>query len=154
MKKRMFVFLCLAILCFGSVWIVRGRNQEKNDTKQSQEIREGKNEFLIYTYSGDTYLASGNTHVVNQGKKNRDLEMEMEGSLKKQEHLKDVLKKITKNMENAADHASVLTVNTEDRVYGFYSHRQPFKRTIEGKETTVLYGYLEGVYEKTDIVKN
>lgn len=29
MKKRIFVFLCLAILCFGSVGIVRGRNQEK-----------------------------------------------------------------------------------------------------------------------------
>lgn len=64
--------------------------------------------------------------MVNQGKKNRDLEMEMEGSLKKQEHLKDVLKKITKNMENAADHASVLTVTTEDRVYGFQNVVRPW----------------------------
>lgn len=150
----MFVFLCLAILCFAFVRIVCGRNQEKNDTKQSQEIREGKNEFLIYTYSGDTYVASGDTHVVSQGNKNRDLEMEMEGSLKKQEHLKDVLKKITKNMDKAANRASILTVNTEDWVYGFYSRMQPFEQTVEGKETTVLYGYLEGVYEKTDIVKN
>ena len=44
----------------------------------------------------------------------RDLEMEMEGSLKKQEHLKDVLKKITKNMDKTADRALILTVNTED----------------------------------------
>lgn len=57
-------------------------------------------------------------------------------------------------MVNQGDRASILTVNTEDRVYGFYSHMQPFERTVEGKETTVLYGYLEGVYEKTDIVKN
>lgn len=57
----------------------------------------------------------------------------------------DVLKKITDNMDKAADRASVLTVNAEDQVYVFYSHMLPFKRIVEGKETTVFYGYLEGV---------
>lgn len=61
-------------------------------------------------------------------------------------HILSVLDgKITDNMDKAADRASVLTVNAEDQVYGFYSHMLPFKRIVEGKETTVFYSYLEGV---------
>ena len=52
MKKRIFA-VCLAMVCLGFTGITYQRNQQKNDTKQSQEIHEGENEFLIYTYTGD-----------------------------------------------------------------------------------------------------
>lgn len=149
MKYRKMVVLLLAM-----IFCLSGCGQQNGDKKKTSIkndlIRDKNARIMIHTYSGDTYLASGELNVANDNGGQGELNMELKGTLKTQNHLSDSLEKETKDMDTASGKASALTVYTEGDVYGFYSHRQPFQINVDGEERTVFYGYLEGIYEEME----
>lgn len=146
MKYRKIIVLLLAM-----IFCLSGCGQQNGDKKKesikNDLIRDKNARIMIHTYSGDTYLASGELNVANDNGGQGELNMELKGTLKIQNHLSDSLEKETKDMDTASGKASSLTVYTEEDVYGFYSHRQPFQINVDGEEQTVFYGYLEGSYQ-------
>ncbi|WP_148408788.1 hypothetical protein [Murimonas intestini] len=113
-------------------------------TKEVMVNTKKDTQIIIYTYSGEQYVAEGKMDVLQSGSGEAETVLELQGSIKKQDNTekKDM---DTKKREQISP--TVLTVYMDETIYGFYATHPVTVRSQMGKNIIEIYGYLEAYYD-------
>lgn len=116
------------------------------------EMPDQKIQILIHTYGNETYMAEGALNVIQNKNSGSETVMEVQGSLEKIEDM-DVDRSSIDDIKTTESAPTVLTVYTEDKIYGFYSRHELIRDTGRDGNPVIYYGYLEG-YADNEIYSN
>ena len=102
--------------------------------------------IVIHTYAGEIYTANGAFDVLQEGEDGGETVAEIHGHMEKQE---DAQSPSSFDSVSETDDTIVLTVYTEDGIYGFYGDGNFYDSLESGIQEIEMYGYLVGYYDGT-----
>lgn len=142
MKKRI-ISLLLAGLLGASVNVYADNNVAEAQEKKTPYCS-GSSKITIHTYAGETYTAKGMIDVIQSAGEEYETVLEMQGSLKKQAAGTD---SDSSPAVPESGEKIVLTIYTQDGVYGFYGDGDLRKDKDNSIREIEMYGYLVGYYD-------
>lgn len=140
-----------AVLLGCTLFVLSQNSYVQGQTNEMAEIQEKKDSYCsdsskiaIHTYDGETYTAKGRIDVIQSAVEGYEYVLEMQGSLKKQAAGTD---SDSSPAVPESGEKIVLTIYTQDGVYGFYGDGDLRKDKDNSIREIEMYGYLVGYYD-------
>lgn len=135
MKKERFmriyimvIFAVLLGICLVNIYI---------KSCNSRKRIEGRSKITIFEFSGETYIADGNLKTIQMGKE-KETVMEIQGSVRKTESEKNIIK----NMKKIANPITLIAYKDKE-VYGFHGGNGFYWKRIKGENYIYIFGFAE-----------